>query len=243
MLSILKDLVAHTTPIGSVSFLKLSKKNGKAIIESVDDQKNLILFAESANDVSEYDDVFGIGDLGKLAYFLKNPEYQKNAKIEVITELRDGVNTPTKVLFENEAGDFRNTYRFMAPNVINIKLGKVAFAEPRWDVRFNPSVVSINRLKLMAGAHPEEAHFKFSSKDGNVMLSFGDASSHAGEFVFQPDVNKKVSDAFYWPINLVIPILNTDGDKEILISNEGLIQINVTSGLVNYKFMIPAQQK
>jgi len=243
MLPILKDLVEHTTPVGSINFLKLSKKDDKAIVESVDDGKNLILFAESAEAIDDFEDVFGVGDISKLAYLLKNPEYQKGAKVKVVSEDRGGANIPTKILFENAAGDFKNTYRFMSKNIVNVKLAEVKFAEPKWDVEFTPSVTSISRLKLMAGAHPEEAHFKFSTKDGHLMLSFGDANSHAGEFVFQADINKKVSDAFFWPINLIIPILNMVGEKEILISNAGLIQIKVDSGLVKYRYMIPAQQK
>ena len=114
MLPILKDLVEHTTPVGSINFLKLSKKDDKAIVESVDDGKNLILFAESAEAIDDFEDVFGVGDISKLAYLLKNPEYQKGAKVKVVSEDRGGANIPTKILFENAAGDFKNTYRFMS---------------------------------------------------------------------------------------------------------------------------------
>lgn len=243
MLEILKDLVEHTTPIGSIDFLKLSKKDKKAVVESVDGGKNLIMFAETKEDVDDFTDVFGIGDINKLAYLLKNPEYQKDAKIEIVTEQRDGDLTPSKIIFQNAIGDFKNTYRFMGKKLVNVKLENIVFTEPKWDAIFSPSTISINRLKLMAGAHPEEIHFKFRTKDGNLMLTFGVEGAHAGEFVFHAGVEKKISDEAHWPISLVMPILNMVGEKEILISNDGLLQLNVDSGLVKYKFLIPAQSK
>ncbi len=75
------------------------------------------------------------------------------------------------------------------------------------------------------------------------MLIFGDANTHGGEFVFQADVKKNISNNFYWPNNIFTAILNLDGDKKISISNEGLVKISVDSGLIKYEYLIPAQQK
>jgi hypothetical protein len=46
-------------------------------------------------------------NLDKLALHLKNPEYKDGANIEVIKQVRNGVEIPTSLHFENAAKDFR----------------------------------------------------------------------------------------------------------------------------------------
>lgn len=243
MLSILKDLVAHINPIGSINLLRVSQQGSYASIDGFNDQKTLIVFAKTIKQLDGFTDVFGIGDFSKLSYILKTPEYQNGAKIEVKTEVRDGETVPVEVAFENQTGDFKNVYKFVNPKIVKEKLQNIGFSEPNWDIVFAPSALSINRLKLMAGGLTEETVFKFKTKDKNVMLSIGDPNTHGGEFVFHPGVNKTVNESFFWPIDVILAILNTDGDKQISISNEGLVMIKVNSGLIEYNYMIPAQQK
>lgn len=243
MLPILKDLVAHVNPIGSVSLMRVTQKGNHAEIDGFNDERTLIIFAKTQQPVDGFDDVFGIGDFGKLAYLLKNPEYQDSPKIEIKTENRNGSVIPVEVKFENKSGDFKNIYKLVNPEIVNEKLQAVVFSEPSWDFEFAPSLQSIARLKLMSGAHSDEAIFQLKTKNGNLMLIFGEANTHGGEFVFHPDVKKNLTNNFYWPNNIFTAILNLDGDKKISISNEGLVKISVNSGLINYEYLIPAQQK
>ncbi len=243
MLPILKDLVAHVNPIGSVSLMRVAQKGQHVAIDGFNDEKTLIIFAKTKDKLEGFDDTFGIGDFAKLAYLLKNPEYQDSPKIEVKTEERNGSVIPVEIKFENKTGDFKNRYKFVNPEIVNEKLKAISFSEPSWDVTFEPALQSIARLKLMSGAHSEESVFQLKTKNDNLMLIFGDANTHGGEFVFQADVKKNTSNNFYWPNNIFTAILNLDGDKKISISNEGLVKISVDSGLIKYEYLIPAQQK
>ena len=174
---------------------------------------------------------------------MKNPEYQKDAKLDVVKAERNGETIPTHIHFENATGDFENDYRFMNKAIIEEKLKTATFTGATWNVVFEPSLASISRLKLMSAAHSEEPIFKVSTDNGNLMFSFGDQSSHAGEFVFEAGVSGTLSHAWFYPVNQVQSILNLSGDVTMSISDQGAMKITVDSGLTTYDYILPAQSK
>ena len=103
-------------------------------------------------------------NLDKLALHLKNPEYQKDAKIEVVKAERNGETIPTHIHFENQAGDFENDYRFMNKAIIEEKLKTVKFKGAAWNVTFQPSMAAIQRMKLQSAAHQEEPTFNVKTE-------------------------------------------------------------------------------
>ena len=203
----------------------------------------MILTGETTSSVNEFTGTFGMPNLDKLALHLKNPEYQKDEKIQVVKAERNGETIPTHIHFENAAGDFQNDYRFMNKAIIEEKLKTVKFKGATWNVTFSPSVASIARMKLMSAAHAEEPTFNVMTKEGNLVFSFGDASTHAGEFVFQHGIEGTLAHTWSWPVAQVQSILNLDGDKTVSISDQGAMQITVDSGMVKYDYILPAQSK
>lgn len=243
MLSILTDIVTHAQPVGVLNILRLTHEEDGVAIDSVSDDLSLILLAKTHEPIPDFTGVFGIADLGKLSYLVKNNEYREDAKITIKSEERNGVTVPVYAKFENKNRDFINVYRFVNKNILDEKLKKVEFKGAKWDVEFVPSVASINRLKNMAGAHTSETFCQLKSKDGNLIFYFGDASSHAGEFVFEPNLTGTTNNNFYWPISHLLAILHLDGDKKMYITDSGAIKITVDSHLIKYDFIIPAAQK
>ena len=242
MKDILQDVVAHTHALGFLALVKVSNDNGTAI-DSMAEDRSVILSAETHAPVTEFTGTFGMPNLDKLALHLKNPEYQKDAKIDVVQAERNGETMPTHIHFENAAGDFQNDYRFMNKAIIEEKLKTVKFKGAAWNVEITPSVASIARMKLMSAAHTEEPVFNVTTTDGNLVFSFGDASTHAGEFVFQHGVEGTLTHTWSWPVAQVQAILGLDGDKTLGISDQGAMQITVDSGLVKYDYILPAQSK
>ena len=59
------------------------------------EDRSVILSANTNTKVNEFDGVFGMPNLDKLALHLKCPEYQKEAKIEVKLAERNGKTIPT----------------------------------------------------------------------------------------------------------------------------------------------------
>jgi len=242
MKDILQDVVAHTHALGFLSLVKVSNDESTAI-DSMAEDRSVILSAETHTSVNEFVGTFGMPNLDKLALHLKNPEYKDNAKIEVVQAERNGETVPTHIHFENAAGDFQNDYRFMNKAIIEEKLKTVKFKGASWNVTLQPSVASIARMKLMSAAHSEEKTFKVTTKDGNLVFSFGDASTHAGEFVFQHGVEGKLQHTWSWPVAQVQSILSLDGDLTMSISDQGAMMISVDSGMAKYDYILPAQSK
>lgn len=244
MKDILQDVVAKTHSLG---FLNLVKVTGAdtTTIESMAEDRSVILTADTNAAVAE--GTFGMPNLDKLALHLKNPEYQKDAKIDVVKAERNGETIPTHIHFENSTGDFQNDYRFMNQQIIEEKLKSVKFKGANWDVKFNPSIASIARMKLQSAAHSEEPTFNVKTVQTgdatDLVFSFGDASTHAGEFVFQHNIEGSLQHTWAWPVAQTQAILSLGGDITMSISDQGAMQITVDSGLATYNYILPAQSK
>lgn len=243
MKDILQDIVAHTHALGFLELIKIVHSSEETKIESMAEDKSVVLMAKTHNPVKEFVGTFGMPNLGKLNLHLKNPEYAENAAITVETRERDGETVPTHLHFVNERGDFENDYRFMGKELIQEMLPTMGFKEPKWNIVFQPSVAAVQRLKLQSAVHSEEPTFNVKTLDGDLVFSFGDAASHAGSFVFQHDIDGKLGHTWKWPVAQVQSILNLDGEITMAISDGGAMQITVDSGMAKYQYVLPAQSK
>jgi hypothetical protein len=243
MKDFLQDLVAHVHSLGFLPLAKISSSATGTEIESMSDDRSVILKATTKTPVTDIDGTFGMPNLNKLDLHLKCPEYKDGAVINVVKETRNSVEMPTGIHFQNATGDFKNDYRFMNEAIINEKLKTVKFRGASWDIEVVPSVASIQRLKFQAAAHSEETIFQVSTKDNNLVCSFGDASTHEGSFVFAPNVTGKLKQTWSWPVSQVQAILNLSGDITMKISDQGAMQISVDSGIAVYDYILPAQTK
>ena len=243
MKDILQDVVAHTHQLGFLPLVKITGTATETLVESMAEDRSVIVTAKTAKPVDEFDGVFGMPNLDKLKLHLNCEEYKENAKIEVVKAQRNGQEIPTGLHFENERGDFQNDYRFMNTEIINEKLKTVKFKGAKWDIEFEPLVASIQRLKYQAQAHTEESVFQVKTEGGNLVFFFGDASTHAGSFTFQANVDGKLKQTWAWPVQQVMSILNLSGNKTMKIADAGALQITVDSGMAVYDYILPAQSK
>jgi hypothetical protein len=247
MKDILQDVVAHTHALGFLPLVKVTSEDDVTNVDSMAEDRSVIMSATTHTTVTEFTGTFGMPNLDKLALHLKNPEYQKDAKIDVVEVERNGETMPTHIHFENAAGDFENDYRFMNKAIIEEKLKTVKFKGANWNVTFQPSMAAIARMKLMSAAHNEEPTFNVTTKAtsgvSDLVFSFGDQSTHAGEFIFQNAVEGTLQHTWSWPVAAVQSILNLDGDATMSISDQGAMMISVDSGMAKYDYILPAQSK
>jgi hypothetical protein len=243
MQSLLKDIVAHTNKLGFLNIVKVTGTTDKTLIDSMAEDRTVIMYAETTKPYPEMAGVFGMPQLDKLRYLVEGKEYQEDAKIELLTGQRNGVDIPTGLHFENADGDFKNDYRFMNQDIINEKLKTVKFRGANWHVEVNPSIVAINRFQFQAGANTEHTSFLAKTDGDKLIFSFGDASSHAGEFTFATGVTGKITKAWTYPVSAVMSILKiADANNTLMsFSNDGALQITLDSGIAVYKYIIPAQ--
>lgn len=243
MQDLLKDIVGHTHNLGFLNIVKITGTEDKTQIDSMADDRTVIMYAETANPYADMQGVFGMPQLNKLKYNLDCPEYKENAKIEVVMAERNGEQIPIGLHFENAAGDFKNDYRFMNTEIINEKLKTVKFRGVKWDVEINPTVQAIQRFQFQAAANTEHTTFLAKTENGNLKFTFGDQSTHGGEFIFATDVAGNLNKGWTWPVASVLSILKIAdaNNAKVSFSNEGAMQIELDSGIATYKYIIPAQ--
>jgi hypothetical protein len=243
MKDILQDIVGHTHNLGFLNIVKITGDEKKTLIDSMADDRTVIMYAETANPYPDMVGVFGMPQMAKLRYHLDCPEYKEDAKIEVVKANRNGEDIPVGIHFENKAGDFKNDYRFMNTEIINEKLKTVKFRGVKWDVEVEPSVQAIQRFQFQASANNEHTTFLAKTENGNLKFTFGDQSSHGGEFIFATGISGTLNKGWTWPVSSVLSILKIAdaNNAKISFSNEGAMQIELDSGLATYKYIIPAQ--
>ena len=239
----LQDIVQHTYGLGFIDLVKITGTSEETSLDGLAEDRSVILKTDFANPVPEFMGTFGMPNLDRLGTILKLTVYEENAKISINKQERNGDDVPVGIHFENDAGDFENDYRFMSSEIVNEKLKSVTMKSVNWGVEFNPTVGSVQRLKMMISANPEERTFTAKTAGDDLVFAFGDHSTHAGEFVFQHDVGGKLSHAWDWPVEQVSKILSLSGDIVFKFSDDGVSEITVDSGLATYHYLLPAQQK
>jgi hypothetical protein len=243
MQDLLKDIVAHTNKLGFLNIVKVTGSEDKTLIDSMAEDRTVIMYAETTNPYPQLIGTFGMPQLEKLRYLVDGNEYQEDSKIDLMTADRNGETIPVGLHFENKTGDFKNDYRFMNSDIINEKLKTVKFRGVNWHVEVSPTVSAVQRFQFQAGANTEHTTFVAKTDGDKLVFTFGDQSSHAGEFVFATGVTGKVTKAWSWPVAPVLAILKIAdaNNATISFSNEGAMQIMLDSGIATYKYIIPAQ--
>lgn len=239
----LLDLVEHTYDLGCIDLIKIVGSDQSTTVDGIAEDKSVVMQAKFAAPVADFIGTFGMPNLGKLKILLNLQEYRDDAKLTVNRQDRNGVDSPVGIHFENKTSDFKNDYRFMVTEVVNEKLKGVKVKPVNWHVEFEPTVAAIQRLKMQAQANSEEPNFMAKTENGDLKFFFGDHSTHAGNFVFQPGVSGKLSRPWLWPVSQFISIMNLTGDKKIQFSDDGIAKITVDSGIAVYEYMLPALSK
>jgi hypothetical protein len=239
----LLDLVEHSHDLGCIQLIKITGSNTETTIIGLAEDKSVVLDAKFHKPVAEFMGTFGMPNLAKLKVLLNIAEYKEGAEITVTHQERNGASAPVGLHFKNAVGDFKNDYRFMVSEIVNEKLKNAKMKEVPWAVEFEPSTASIMRLKMQAQANAEELTFQTKTEDGHLKFLFGDHSTHAGDFVFQHDVEGKLTRTWHWPVAQFISIMNLTGDKTVRISDHGAAKITVDSGIAVYNYILPAQSK
>jgi hypothetical protein len=236
----LLDLVQHTHDLGCIDLIKLTGDDASTAINGLAEDKSVVVEARFHNPVADFAGTFGMPNLAKLKILLNLQEYKENAKIALT---RKSTGAPDGLNFENADGDFKNSYRFMAAEIVSEKLKTLKFKAPTWHIEFEPTVAAIQRLRMQAQANAEETTFTARTENGDLKFFFGDHSTHAGNFVFHPGVAGQLKRAWAWPVAQILSIMGLVGDKTMRISDDGAMQITVDSGLAVYNYILPAQSK
>ena len=239
----LKDLIEHTHGLGCVELIKVTGTDKETSIAGVAEDKSVIVHGTFANPVADFIGTFGMPNLGKLKTIIGFEDYDDTSTINVTRVQKDGSDVPSAIHFETKIGDFVNDYRLMAKSIIDEKVKNVTFKGATWNVEFEPTIAGVMRLKRQSSANSEESNFVTKVENGDLKIYFGDASTHSGNFVFQPGVTGTLTRTWLWPVKQFLSIMDLVGDKKVRIADAGAMEITVDSGIAIYTYLLPAQAK
>ena len=99
MKDILADVISHTHALGFLEIVKVTGTKSDTQIESMAEDRSVVLQAETHAPVLEFIGTFGMPNLNKLDTLLKIPEYKEDAKLELNHQERNGEVVPTGIHF------------------------------------------------------------------------------------------------------------------------------------------------
>jgi len=244
ILDAMKEVIAYTHALGFLELVKVTGTDTATELNAMASDKTVVLNSKFVQPVQDLEGVFGLHDLGRLATILAIPEYKENATITVNHMTVNERTIPTGIAFSNANKDFKNEYRFMSQDVVETQLPPRTRKDIRWDISIQPSVSAIQRLKFQSqAAGNSNGTFQARMDHKDLVFSLGDGSSHSGEFKFHTDVKGNLKTPRQWPLAHVQGILGLTGDKVLEISDDGAMQITVTTGQAVHQYTILASIK
>jgi len=114
----LLDLVEHTHKLGCIDLVKITGDDKSTDIFGIAEDRSVIVEGKYANPVPEFIGLFGMPNLAKLNILLNLSEYKEGAELTVT---RKDTGAPDGITFQNATKDFKNTYRFMASEIVTEK--------------------------------------------------------------------------------------------------------------------------
>lgn len=235
----LLDIVKHTRGYGFIDEIKVIAEEDTTDIMGYVEGQSVMFKAEFHKVIPELKGagVFGMPNLSKLSVIVNIPEYAQNAKIELMTHKDRGA---TGLHFENESGDFKNDYRFQGQALVDQRIKNFSMSNVDWDVEFTPTSRAVKKLKMQIAANSEAETFKVHvDEENNLVFSFGELETHAGNFVFEPNVKGSLKRTWAWPVDKFSKVFDLGGEQSIHISDRGLVEIRVNSGQATYHYYLP----
>jgi len=232
---VLKDIVQYTHGIAGVELIKISGSKTKTEISAVAADTSVIIYGETKHPVEEFQGVCGLAQLNKLKTILAFSDYDENENFSVIRDAQDS--NPVEIDMKNQSGDFAITYRFMGKTVIEELVKHVTFNGATWGINFLPSSNSISRFKRQQSASDENT-FSFKLEGSELKCIFG----NIGSFVFHSGVSGKLLRELKFPTKQFVTIMEMAGDKVIKLSDQGVMNIRIDSGISTYTYLIPAHR-
>lgn len=242
---IVQDIVKNTVSTGFFDKIKISAGKKNVSIEALEGNKQVILKAATANPVDGWEGEFGLANLGLLSSISNDSEYNhKDSVLEMQYQQKGGVDVPVELHYTNKSKSFV-AYRFVSKEMVP---DQPKYNEPAWDVSVKPAKSAIQQFSWAAGSLSSyEQYFIPKTVDGNLKFFIGEenGANQRGGVVFASNVSGEFESSHKWPIGLISQILKlTDGaDAEMKFSVKGAIQININTGLTEYKFVFPAKMR
>lgn len=241
----LKDILKHTHGLGIFDMVKITGTDAETTIETTDAEKTVILKGKTINTVTDFADAtVGLSRMSVLNGYLQYPGFDDDAaKVEIITQERNGDTVPVEVKFEAADGTDA-VYRFMLADVINQQLKEIKFRGAEFDFDIVPTAKNIKDLVYFNGILGAfESNFSPRIVDKKLYFHIGDGVSDRTKILIAEGVDAKINADLRWPLDIVLKILklSDSANATLSINTKGLLQIKLHSGLGEYTYLLPSK--
>jgi hypothetical protein len=243
----LKDIIKHTHSLGFIEAVKISGVDGATKIESMSDDRSVVMNGKLKSSVSELDDkVVGFSRMAVLNGLLSFPGFQDSkAKVGIATQTRSGVEIPCEVSFDSGSGH-KASYRFMSREAIEESLRVPPFKGATWNVVVAPTKANLKDLAYFSGVLGGiESTFTVVAENGNLDFLIGTGPTDRSVVPIATDIQGEMKHQWSWPLVQVLAILKLSESStcEMSFSDMGALKIYVDSGLGEYEYILPAKSK
>lgn len=141
----LKDIIKHTHGLGFLDMVKLIGSSEETKIESMDNDKSVIMYGTMYQPIEELNSTIGLSRLNVLRGYLDYAKFADDTStITVVKQEKDGNNVPVEIKFEG-AGNKAN-YRFMSEAMVNEQIKVPPFKGAVWHAVVNPTKAALSDL-------------------------------------------------------------------------------------------------
>ena len=242
---IMQDVVRNTVTTGFFDKVKISSGRKGVTIEALENNKQVILKATTQAPVDGWEGEFGLANLSLLQSVVNDSEFaHKDSKLDMQYQARGGQDVPSELHYTNKSGTFV-AYRFVSKDMVP---DQPKYNEPVWDVTIKPTKAAIQQFAWAANSLSSyEQYFIPKTVDGSLKFFIGEegGANQRGGVVFATNVSGEFDGTHKWPISQIAQVLKlTDGtEAEMKFSIKGAIQLEIKTGLVEYRFVFPAKMR
>lgn len=234
--------VLSTLPVFEIVKVTGDKKSTKIQTRSAD--TTTLLFATTKKPIAEFEGVFGVNNIPMLNGLLNLPAFkEKKAKIDVVRSEKEGISIPTEITFAN-SGVAKASHRLVSERQVPKQMS--AAGEIDWDVIIKkPSTQRISEFSQLSSIYSsQETKFGVKTEKGELKFLIGneDSATHKATLTFAEEVTGTVKPGHMWTIAPVLSVLKLSqgADITLKISNQGVLQIDVSTEYADYEFVFAA---
>lgn len=239
----IQDLVKNVISTGFFDKIKITADSKSVTLEALDKEKEIVLKGSFMSVIDELNGEFGISNLSLLGHIANDPEFNSpDSKINIVYDTKNGEKNPIELAYVNKSKTYIN-YRFMPKELVP---NQPKFVEQQWDVVIKPSKSNIQQFAWAAnGLSAYEQYFIPKIKDGNLKFFIGEenSSDQRGGVTFATGLSEKFDVQHRWQINHMQTVLKLadSTDCEMSFSTKGVIQVKISTGIGEYKFLFLAK--
>jgi hypothetical protein len=243
---VLTDILDHTHGLGFIEVLKITKDAAnKTKLEAMHHMRAVVMYGELKTPLSEITDTIGLSRMAVLQGYLKFPPFTADkATIEIISQQRAGVDTPTEIQFTSPDGHEAN-YRFMHKDAVDSEIKVPTFKGATWDVTVVPTAENLKELSYFNGVLGAYEPTFLAKTDGTELnLYIGSGPTDRATVPFAKGVSGSLAGKFSFPLIETLAILKLAAKADnctMSFSDKGVLRILLSTAVCNYEFIIPAK--